>query len=113
MTSKWVAKLVMTPRLSDSKCHVLVQLKIKQTKTSATGSSSRPPARAKWLRDIFKREEGTLASRLFGCQADGAGESRDNIPSQIVRYLMPIDFYQRLWKSAGARIGKEKGRKGR
>lgn len=66
-----------------------------------------------WLEDIFKREAGTLASSLSGCETDGAGQGRGRIPRQIVKYLMPIDFHQKLWKGAGAGVGKEKGRKGR
>ena len=60
----------VNPSLSDSKCHALIQLNMKQTKTSTTCSSSKPPTRAKsnGRRDIFKRPEehwqsGCLLSR--------------------------------------------------
>ena len=89
MSNQEMAEPGVNPSLSDSKCQALIQLKMKQTKTSTTRSSSKPPTRAKsnGRKDIFKRPENAggqavySAERMRAFQSDssrtGKGESEE------------------------------------
>lgn len=73
LPSQKVAEPGMHPSLLDSKCRVLAQLKMKQTKTSVDAAAAailQRGLRESGWGDILKRKEGRLAFRLSDWQGE-------------------------------------------
>lgn len=100
LSNQEMAEPGVNPSLSDSKCQALIQLKMKQTKTSTTRSSSKPPTRAKsnGRKDIFKRPENAGGQAVYSAE-------RMRALSNCWRVLLPLSLERGLvwWWKRGKR----------